>query len=95
MSGAWSDPLIPRARRWLRDNPLREDSDYFYYAAHHCAHAGAGFDEKLLLMRQEPTGSSPVPTNSVDEARAGQIYTTSMAVLALSAKWDYLPVYLR
>jgi hypothetical protein len=95
LSGAWNDPLIPRARRWLRDNPLTWESEYFYYAAHHCAHAGAGFDEQLLRARQNADGSWPFAPTTRDELRAGPLYTTSLAVLALTAKWDYLPVYLR
>ena len=95
LCGLPDDPAAVRARQWLAQNPLQWTSDYFYYAAHHCAHAGTAFDEKLLLEKQNFDGSWPAPPASRDELRAGPLYTTSMAILALTAQWDYLPVYLK
>jgi hypothetical protein len=73
---------------------LRWESPFFYYAAQHCAHAGAGLDERLLTEHQQAGGSWPAPPHAPDEERAGPVYTTAMAVLALTAKWNYLPGYL-
>lgn len=94
-SGWWKDPAIGRAQRWLENNPLRWESEYFYHAASHTAHAGTGFDEKILLEHQNPDGSWPAAPNSNNEGRAGPLYTTSMAVLALTARWNYLPVFMQ
>jgi hypothetical protein len=93
LCGVPDDPLIPRARQWLRANPLTWDDAYFYYAAGHCAHIGADLDETLLLEKQSSDGSWPAPPQAPDELRAGPLYTTAMAILALTAQWDYLPVY--
>jgi len=93
--GLPDDPAIARARDWLAGNPLRWDSEFFYYAAYYCAHAGAGLDERVLLEHQSADGSWPAPPATHDEAKAGPIYTTSMALLALTAEWHYLPVYLK
>ena len=49
--------------------------------------------EALLLSLQEDDGSWP--NDQGGEARAGNIYSTSMAVLALSVKYHYLPIYQR
>jgi hypothetical protein len=95
LCGAPDDPLVPRARRWLVANPLTWDDEYFYYAAYHCAKAGDGLEESLLIGRQTPAGSWPAAPNAPEEQRAGPLYTTSMAILALTVKWDYLPVYLK
>jgi hypothetical protein len=93
-SGYWKDPAIGRAARWLEEHPLRWESDYFYHAASHTAHARAGFDPKILLDHQNADGSWPAAPNSQNEGRAGPLYTTSMAVLALTARWNYLPVFM-
>lgn len=94
LSGWQKDPGIGRAQRWLERNPVRWESDYFYHTASHAAHAGVGFDEKLLLDHQNADGSWLSAANSRDEAKAGPLYFTSMAVLALTAKWNYLPVFM-
>ena len=95
LCGAPDDPLVPRARQWLRANPLTWENEYFYHTAYHCAAAGSGFDDKILTGHQNTGGSWPAPPQAPDELRAGPLYTTSMAVLALTAHWDYLPVYLK
>jgi hypothetical protein len=91
LAGQGDDPAVARARRWLVTNPLRADSEFFYYAAYYCAQVGAGFDEQLLLTRQEADGGWPANPERDDERRGGRLYTTSMAVLALTAKEHYLP----
>ncbi len=93
--GLPDDPAVGRAREWLAANPLRWDSEFFYHGAYYCSHAGAGLDERILLDHQNADGSWPPPPSTPDEAEAGPLYTTSMAILALSAKWNYLPVYLK
>jgi len=93
-SGWWKDPAIGRAQRWLERNPVRWESEYFYHAASHAAHARAGFDEKILLKHQNPDSSWPASPHSRDEAKAGPLYSTSMAILALTARWNYLPVFM-
>jgi len=91
LSGWWKDPAIGRAQRWLEKNPLRWESDYFYHAVAHLAHAGVPWDPALLLNHQERDGSWPAAPNAHGETKAGPLYTTSMAVLALTAEWHYLP----
>jgi hypothetical protein len=94
LSGWWKDPAIGRAQRWLDRNPLRWECDYFYHAAAHTAHARAGFHETILFEHQNADGSWPIAPNSHNEAKAGVLYSTSMAVLALTARWNYLPVFM-
>ena len=77
--------------RWLEQNPLRWDSPFFYYAAHYTAHAGG--DVRALLEKQNADGSWPV-TEAEDAKKGGPIYCTAMAVLALTAEWNYLPAFL-
>lgn len=95
LCGLQDEPAIGRARRWLAQNPLRRQSPFFYYAAHYCSLAGVGLEENLLLEQQMPDGSWSVLSGATDEAKGGRLYTTAMAVLALTAKWNYLPAYLQ
>jgi hypothetical protein len=94
LSGWWKDPAIGRAQHWLAAHPLRWEQDYFYHAVDHLAHSGVAWDEQLLLDHQSADGSWPGAPNSPNEARAGPLYSTSMAVLALTARWNYLPVFM-
>ena len=89
MCGSFEEP----ARAWLTTPPLMWDDEYYYHAAFFCAQIGHGFDERLLAKQQNADGSWPLPTHSLDEAEAGKLYTTSLAILALTAKDHYLPVF--
>ena len=73
--------------------PVTWDDEYFFHAAFFGAQASPGFDEYLLRKLQTADGSWPLPPHSLDEAEAGQLYTTSLAILALTAKDHYLPVF--
>ena len=73
--------------------PVPWDDEYFYHAAFFSAQATPEFNESLLRKLQTADGSWPLPPHSLDEAEAGQLYTTSLAILALTAKDHYLPVF--
>ncbi len=90
-AGCGADPSVARAVGWLAEHPLQADSEFFYYAAYYCAQARVGFDQQLLLTRQELDGGWPADSNRVDERRGGRLYTTSLAILALTAETHYLP----
>lgn len=94
--GGWSkDPAITRAKRWLGNNPLQWEHDYFYHAICHLAHAEVAWETKFLLDHQNADGSWPAAPNAHNEAKAGPLYSTSMALLALTADWHYLPVFMQ
>ena len=73
--------------------PVTWDDEYFYHAMFFCAQVGQGFDRRLLLKLRNADGSWPVPPHSLDEAEAGPLYSTALAVLALTATDHYLPVF--
>jgi len=91
LAGQGDDPAVVRAVEWLKVNPLRADSEFFYYAAYYCAVAQAGFAGELLIGRQEVDGGWPADIRRDDERRGGRLYTTALAVLALTAGEHYLP----
>jgi hypothetical protein len=89
---------------WLIDHPLREDSNYFFYGVYYTGvgmfKMGGDFSEfyqqhlaDILLDVQDPDGSWL--SNHGTERGAGRIYATSMAVLALTVEYRYLPIYQR
>jgi hypothetical protein len=46
-----------------------------------------------LLQRQDADGGWTAPSG--EEAGAGRTYATSLAILSLSMKYHYLPIYQR
>ena len=47
--------------------------------------------QNILLEKQQRDGSWLAENSS--ESRVGRVYATSMAVLSLSVKYHYLPIY--
>ena len=78
---------------WFPAQPVTWDDEYFYHGTFFCAQAGQKFDAALLTKIQNTDGSWPLPPHSLDEAEAGPLFTTSLAILALTAKDHYLPVF--
>lgn len=89
---------------WLLNNPLRYDANYFYYGAYYTgvgmAKLGGQYAERtrtqlreLLLAAQQPDGSWMPKHGS--EHGAGKVYATSLAILALTVEYHYLPIYQR
>lgn len=78
---------------WHPAQPVTWDDEYYYHAEFFCAHANREFAEQRLTKLQNADGSWPLPPHSIDEAEAGPLYTTSLAILALTAKDHYLPVF--
>jgi len=89
---------------WLLNNPLRHDANYFYYGAYYTgvgmAKLGGQYAQRtrnqlreLLLTAQQSDGSW-MPRHG-SEHGAGKVYATSLAVLALTVEYHYLPIYQR
>ena len=102
--GQHNTPEAIAAADWLMKNPPRWPDEFFYYGVYYCAQGMFQMGDKyweyyrprleaLLLGLQREDSSWPAPQGS--EARAGQTYSTAMAVLALSVKYHYLPIYQR
>jgi len=97
-------PEAIEAGEWLMRNPPAWPDAFFYYAVYYCSQGmfqlgGKYWDyyqprlESLLLGLQQDDGSWPNRGGS--EEQAGPAYSTAMAVLALSVKYHYLPIYQR
>ena len=92
------------AANYLQRRPLMSRDSFFYYGVYYCTVGmfqigGQHWDvlrdhlEPLILSLQLPDGRWEPQQN--EENRAGMIYCTSLAVLALSVEYQYLPIYQR
>jgi hypothetical protein len=102
--GQYESPQVLGASQWLIEHPPKWDDRFFFYGAYYYAqgmhqrggkHAETADDliRNLLLDKKQPDGSWSAPNG--EEAGAGKVYSTSMAILSLSVKYHYLPIYQR
>ncbi|MEQ9411526.1 MAG: terpene cyclase/mutase family protein [Fuerstiella sp.] len=102
--GEYESPLVAGAADWLLAHPPKWNERFcsygtYYYAqgmyqrgGEHARTAGKLVQE-MLLEKQAQDGSWTAENGS--ERGHGAVYATSMAVLSLSVKYHYLPIYQR
>ena len=102
--GEYESPLVVGAADWLLKHPPKWKERFFFYGTYYYAqgmyqrggeHAKAArtLVQDILLERQKGDGSWQAENSS--ESRVGRVYATAMAVLSLSVKYHYLPIYQR
>jgi hypothetical protein len=102
--GQYEAPQVIGASDWLMEHPPKWDERFFFYGAYYYAQGmhqrGGKFAEtadqlvrNLLLEKRQSDGSWSAPNG--EEAGAGKVYSTSLAILSLSVKYHYLPIYQR
>lgn len=102
--GEYESPLVRHAADWLLKHPPKSEERFFFYGTYYYAQGmyqrggeHAMTAERLvresLLPRQQSDGS----WNAVhgEESGVGRVYATSLAILSLSVKHHYLPIYQR
>ena len=102
--GEYESPLVSGAADWLLQHPPKWKERFFFYGTYYYAqgmyqrggeHAKtAGTLVQEILLEKQASDGSWLADNS-SESRAGRVYATSMAVLSLSVKYHYLPIYQR
>ncbi|MBL8873387.1 MAG: terpene cyclase/mutase family protein [Planctomycetaceae bacterium] len=101
--GQYESPLVRNAIEWLKKHPPKWGTRYFFYGTYYYAQAlhqqgGETADEAerlvrdVLLPKQNEDGGW---TPEGEEGGAGRVYATSMAILSLSVRFHYLPIYQR
>ena len=101
--GEYESPFVKGAADWLLENEPNTGRKFFFYGTYYYAQSmyQRGGDhakiarkkvEDVMLKLQRGDGSWH---GSGSENSAGQIYSTSMAILALAVKYHYLPIYQR
>lgn len=100
--GEYESPLVAGAADWLMAHPPKWKERFclygtYYYAqgmyqrgGEYAATAGQLVQDMLLT---EQRGDGSWEARNGEERNAGKVYATSMAVLSLSVKYHYLPIY--
>lgn len=102
--GEYDSPLVAGAADWLLEHPPKWGERFFLYGTYYYAqgmyqrggnHAETAerLVQDILLEKQQGDGSWQAQDST--ENRAGKVYATAMAVLSLSVKYHYLPIYQR
>ncbi|HBE68688.1 MAG TPA: hypothetical protein DDW52_11135 [Planctomycetaceae bacterium] len=102
--GQYDSPLVLGSSQYLLEHPPKWKDRYFYYGMYYYAQGmhqrGGEYAEtaekncqRLLLEHQEASGAWASPGG--EELSAGRVYATCMAILSLSVKYHYLPIYQR
>jgi hypothetical protein len=102
--GEYDAPETKGSADWLREHKVKHDEKYFYYGTYYFSQAmyqqggdhareARLFVENMLLEKQKPDGSWQ--SDDGQEREAGLTYSTSMALLSLSVKYHFLPLFER
>ena len=101
--GQYESPFVLGAADWLLDNVPKTNRKFFYYGTYYYAQAmyqrgdehadkARTLVEEILLPMQKENGAWQ---GGGSESGAGEVYCSSMAMLALAVKYHYLPIYQR
>ena len=102
--GKYDSPLVAGASEWLLQHPPKDKERFFYYGTYYYAQGmyqrGGKYAKEadqrvrtLLFERHRQRGDGSWQAENGDEKRIGNVYATAMAVLTLSVKYHYLPIY--
>ena len=100
--GGHNYPEVQGAGQWLLNYKIAYDTDYFLYGGYYMAQGmkklGGEFAintrqrmETILLANQSEDGSWTAGND--EEKNKKRVYATSLALLALSVKHGFLPIY--
>jgi hypothetical protein len=102
--GDYDSPEVKGAGERLLKNPIKPDERWFFYTAYYYAQGMYQRGDKYAIDGKKVTADVLLPLQSAqgwwegrggEERQGGKIYATSLAVLALSVKNHFLPIYQR
>ncbi|MEM9365036.1 MAG: prenyltransferase/squalene oxidase repeat-containing protein [Planctomycetota bacterium] len=102
--GQYDSPLVSGASAWLLDHPPKVNDRFFYYGIYYYAqgmHQVGGEAAEtakrivpaLLLEQQSSEGFWQ--SRRGEERNYGRVYATALAILSLSVRYHFLPIYQR
>lgn len=102
--GVYDSEIVVGATEWLLDHPPKWEDRFVLYGIYYYSqgmHQRGGKEaehaenvvKKILLEKQQSDGSWI--SSGGEEQNAGKVYCTSLAILSLSVKYHYLPIYQR
>ena len=100
--GQYESPMVTGAADWLLEHPPKVKERFFFYGIYYYAQAmhqvggkyakrADGLVPELLIPAQRDDGSWLAPGG--EERNVGRVYATSLAILSLSVRYHYLPIY--
>ncbi len=102
--GQYDSPVVVGATDWLKEHPPKWSERFVLYGIYYYAQgmhqrggeiadAASKLVAAELLPHQLENGSWQ--SSSGEEVNAGNVYCTALAILSLSVKFHYLPIYQR
>lgn len=100
--GQYESPLVKGASDWLLNRPPKWNERFCLYGTYYYAQGmyqrGDNYAETARKLVQEmllknQSGDGSWESSRGEEKNIGRVYSTSMAVLSLSVKYHYLPIY--
>ncbi len=102
--GQYESPLVISAAKWLLEHPPKLSERFFYYGIYYYSqgmHQASGeyaeTAEKITreLLLGEQGGDGSWLARGGEERNVGAVYSTCLAILSLSVRYHYLPIYQR
>jgi hypothetical protein len=102
--GQYDDPRVAGAAEWLAQHPPKWEDRFFFYGTYYYAQGMYQRGGDLADQARKHTEETLLPHQTKEgywesadgtENNAGRVYATTMAVLSLSVKYHYLPIYQR
>ena len=102
--GQYDSPMVQGASEWLMQHPPKANERFFFYGVYYFAQgmhqAGGKYAKKademvadLLVDSQRSDGAWLA--RGGEERNVGAVYSTALAILSLSVRYHYLPIYQR
>ena len=100
--GEYESPLVAGAADWLLAHPPQWKERFCMYGTYYYAqgmyqrggeHAQTARKLVQEMLLKEQDGNGAWEAQNGEERNAGKVYCTAMAVLSLSVKYHYLPIY--
>ncbi len=102
--GQYESPMVSGAAEWLLQHPPKQNERFFYYGVYYYAQgmhqAGGKYAEqadKLVpeMLLESQGGDGAWLARGGEERNVGAVYATALAILSLSVRYHYLPIYQR
>ncbi len=100
--GEYDSPLVAGAADWLLAHPPKWKERFCMYGTYYYAqgmyqrggeHAKTAEQLVQEMLLQNQAGNGAWESQNGEERNAGKVYCTSLAILSLSVKYHYLPIY--
>lgn len=100
--GEYDAPEVRGSTNWMMNQRITPNESWFYYGLYYYAQGMQKREKRIadharqvtedLLLKLQQADGSWVGTDGM-ERMAGKIYSTSLALLSLSVKYHFLPIY--